>query len=113
LLRNGFSFTKYGYLLTNLANNGYLSLQSNARIIKVKITMVQYAGKTRLQADFSRLSEDKKSEILGMAEAFTYAQRLGGPELLSRRDGGDNLTEKAGRPEDKGKIHGEKLGVTI
>jgi hypothetical protein len=73
--------------------------------------MVKCAGKTRLQADFSRLSEDKKSEILGMAEAFTYAQRLGGP--LPGWNGRDSLTEKTGRPDDKGESYGEKFGVTI
>jgi hypothetical protein len=74
--------------------------------------MVKCAGKTRLQADFSRLAEDKQSEILGMAEAFTYAQRLGGPGPSTGLDGGESLAGKAGRTGDKGKTYVEKSGVT-
>jgi hypothetical protein len=49
--------------------------------------MVGCAENSRLQAKFNRLSEEKKSEILGMAEAFTYVQQLTGPEPAAGGDG--------------------------
>jgi hypothetical protein len=37
----------------------------------------QTAVKLRLKTDFNRLSEEKKSEILGMAAAFAFVQNEG------------------------------------
>jgi hypothetical protein len=67
--------------------------------------MVKYAEKARLQALVSRLSEEKKSEILGMAEAFTYAQRTGsepapgtgGPTNKADRSGAGSFGKDLGR----------------
>jgi hypothetical protein len=49
--------------------------------------MVSCAEKSRLWAGFSRLSEENRSEILGMAEAFTYAQQLTGSEPAAGGEG--------------------------
>jgi hypothetical protein len=37
--------------------------------------MSECITKSRLKTGFNRLSKEKKSEILGMAEAFIYAQK--------------------------------------
>jgi hypothetical protein len=63
--------------------------------------MVKYAGKARLQALFSRLSEEKKSEILGMAEAFTYAQRTGS-EPTSGTGGSTGKSDRSGARSIRG-----------
>jgi hypothetical protein len=54
--------------------------------------MVSCAEKSRLWAGFSRLSEEKKSEILGMAEAFAYAQQFTGPDPANGGKGSSPAT---------------------
>jgi len=49
--------------------------------------MVSCAEKMRLWVGFNRLSEENKSEILGMAEAFIYVQQLTGSEPDAGGDG--------------------------
>jgi hypothetical protein len=64
--------------------------------------MVSCAEKSRLWAGFSRLSEENRSEILGMAEAFTYAQRLTGSEPAAGEDGS---IETMRRREPNSELH--------